>query len=234
MARGTSLIPLATTTMALLLVGTGPLAAQMGTTTGTQTVPAAPSAAPANPDRASNSETRSGAFIREVPDTLLRLSKVVGVGVIGADHTRLGDVQDVLLDREGKAQGVVIGAGGFLGLGEKAIAVPFGSVAWNTGVRPNAGPSASIKPADAPPQPDPAKAAEAMPGKNVADENLGVAADQQQTGRSGGGSGASRADAPPATVLATNPDGRLEHAEVHLTKADLQAAPAFKYGGEAR
>jgi hypothetical protein len=91
-----------------------------------------------------------------------------------------------------------------------------------------------MKPADAPPQPDPAKAAEAMPGKNVADENLGVAADQQQTGRSEAGSGASRAEAPAATALATNPDGRIEHAEVHLTKADLQGAPAFKYGGEAR
>lgn len=236
MFRGIALAPLASAALAVALVGSGPVSAQSGVRLGAQTAPAAPAAPPPS-ERPPVGDTRSGPFIAHVPDTLLRLSKIVGVGVIGSDHTRLGDVQDVLLDREGKAQTVVIGAGGFLGLGAKNVAIPFATVAWNTDVRPTAGPSASLKPADAPPPPDPARAAEAMPGRNVKDETLRAAADQQQTGGTGADPGAepaTPAQAPPATVIATNPGGGVEHAEVHLTKGDLQGAPAFKYGGEAR
>jgi hypothetical protein len=35
---------------------------------------------------------------------------------------------DVLVDREGKATALIIGVGGFLGMGEKDVAVPFGAV----------------------------------------------------------------------------------------------------------
>jgi len=35
---------------------------------------------------------------------------------------------DVLVDREGKATALIIGVGGFLGAGEKDVAVPFNAV----------------------------------------------------------------------------------------------------------
>jgi hypothetical protein len=39
---------------------------------------------------------------------------------------------DVLVDREGKATALIIGVGGFLGAGEKDVAVPFNAVRTTT------------------------------------------------------------------------------------------------------
>ena len=40
----------------------------------------------------------------------------------------LGDVDDVLIDKEGKVTAMIIAVGGFLGMGEKDVAVPFSSI----------------------------------------------------------------------------------------------------------
>lgn len=43
------------------------------------------------------------------------------------DHqdNKIGDVNDILLDQSGKVQAVIVGVGGFLGVGEKDVAVSF-------------------------------------------------------------------------------------------------------------
>lgn len=41
---------------------------------------------------------------------------------------KIGAVDDVLVDKEGRVTAMIIGVGGFLGMGEKDVAVPFGSV----------------------------------------------------------------------------------------------------------
>src|ERR1700727_3718695 len=43
-------------------------------------------------------------------------------------ENKIGDVDDVLVDKSGKVTGLVVGVGGFLGAGEKAVIGPFGSV----------------------------------------------------------------------------------------------------------
>ena len=43
-------------------------------------------------------------------------------------ESKIGDVDDVLLDKAGKVTGLVIGVGGFLGAGEKDVIVPFTAV----------------------------------------------------------------------------------------------------------
>jgi sporulation protein YlmC with PRC-barrel domain len=43
-------------------------------------------------------------------------------------ESKIGDVDDVLVDKSGKVTGLVIGVGGFLGAGEKDVIVPFNSV----------------------------------------------------------------------------------------------------------
>jgi len=43
-------------------------------------------------------------------------------------ESKIGDIDDVLVDKSGKITGLVIGVGGFLGAGEKDVIVPFGSV----------------------------------------------------------------------------------------------------------
>ena len=45
---------------------------------------------------------------------------------------KIGEIMDVLLDREGKASALIIGVGGFLGMGEKDVAVPFNAVQVTT------------------------------------------------------------------------------------------------------
>ena len=43
-------------------------------------------------------------------------------------ENKIGDVDDVVVDKSGKVTGLVVGVGGFLGAGEKDVIVPFGSV----------------------------------------------------------------------------------------------------------
>ena len=43
-------------------------------------------------------------------------------------ETKIGDIDDVLVDKSGKITGLVLGVGGFLGLGEKDVIVPFTAV----------------------------------------------------------------------------------------------------------
>ncbi|SFQ19441.1 PRC-barrel domain-containing protein [Mesorhizobium sp. NFR06] len=46
------------------------------------------------------------------------------------DATKIGDVKDVVLDKDGKANLIVIGVGGFLGVGEKNVAYDFSKIEW--------------------------------------------------------------------------------------------------------
>jgi sporulation protein YlmC with PRC-barrel domain len=48
--------------------------------------------------------------------------------VYDPSDNKIGDVDDVLIDKEGRITAVIIGVGGFLGMGEKDVAVPFSSV----------------------------------------------------------------------------------------------------------
>lgn len=43
----------------------------------------------------------------------------------GDDAEEIGNITDVVFNQEGQMTAVVIGVGGFLGLGEKSVAVPF-------------------------------------------------------------------------------------------------------------
>jgi sporulation protein YlmC with PRC-barrel domain len=48
--------------------------------------------------------------------------------VYDPNDNKIGEIEDVLVDRSGKATGLIIGVGGFLGAGEKDVAVPFNAV----------------------------------------------------------------------------------------------------------
>lgn len=60
-----------------------------------------------------------------------RMATYLGSPIYSAGGEQMGDVKDVLFDRTGKIQTVVIGVGGFLGLGEKRVAVPFEVVTYS-------------------------------------------------------------------------------------------------------
>lgn len=54
-----------------------------------------------------------------------RASKLVGVAVYNNGNEKIGDINDVILDSGGRVANVVIGVGGFLGMGERNVAVGF-------------------------------------------------------------------------------------------------------------
>ncbi len=55
-------------------------------------------------------------------------SKIVGKSVYNTNNEKIGAVNDLILDSNGKVAGVVIGVGGFLGMGERNIALTYQSV----------------------------------------------------------------------------------------------------------
>jgi sporulation protein YlmC with PRC-barrel domain len=57
-----------------------------------------------------------------------RASKVVGLSVYNDNNESLGTINDLLMDKSGNIKGVVLGVGGFLGVGEHLVAVPFDKI----------------------------------------------------------------------------------------------------------
>jgi sporulation protein YlmC with PRC-barrel domain len=48
--------------------------------------------------------------------------------IYGPDQKKIGDVDDVLVDKSGKVTGLVVGVGGFLGMNSKDVIVSFADV----------------------------------------------------------------------------------------------------------
>ena len=57
-----------------------------------------------------------------------RTSKLIGLNVYNDSNESLGSINDLLTDKSGDIKGVVIGVGGFLGVGEHLVAVPLDKV----------------------------------------------------------------------------------------------------------
>jgi sporulation protein YlmC with PRC-barrel domain len=61
-----------------------------------------------------------------------RASKLVGLSVYNDKNESVGSINDMLTDKNGKIVAVVIGVGGFLGVGEHLVAVPFDKVKFSS------------------------------------------------------------------------------------------------------
>jgi hypothetical protein len=82
-----------------------------------------PATAPATTAAQSTAPAAHANFIaRQAPDQWLA-SKFRGTDVIGANKEKIGDVDDILFDKNGSIVGYVIGVGGFLGIGSKNVAL---------------------------------------------------------------------------------------------------------------
>jgi sporulation protein YlmC with PRC-barrel domain len=112
-----------------LLLSTAALAQQTPPPAGS--APAATSAAPSPiPDKAKVGHWRA--------------SKMIGLDVYNEQNEKLGDISEVLLDRSGKVNGIVIGVGGFLGVGQRDIMVGMDKLKFvNEPMRTSAAPAPS-------------------------------------------------------------------------------------------
>lgn len=157
-----------------------------------------------------------------------RASKFMGVDIRGSDNDKIGDVKDLILDHNGMVQAVVIGVGGFLGLGEKDVAVPFKTIEWqqqparmaatgngtvnNTNGSMNNGTNAAA-------------------GANNGTANNGTAG---MTGTAGNNSDVT------GSVNTTGTNGRAvsqaypDHGLLRMTKDELKNAPTYRYPDDTR
>ena len=89
-----------------------------------QSPPAVTTEQPKSPPAATvdKSADKNQVITEQKPDQLLA-SKVKGTNVIGSNDEKVGDVSDILFDKEGKILAYVVGVGGFLGLGAKDVAL---------------------------------------------------------------------------------------------------------------
>jgi sporulation protein YlmC with PRC-barrel domain len=71
-------------------------------------------------------------FITEQPPSEWLARVFLGADVQNASGERVGDINDLVFDRSGRISTVVLGVGGFLGIGEKSVAIPFGALTYNT------------------------------------------------------------------------------------------------------
>jgi sporulation protein YlmC with PRC-barrel domain len=163
---------------------------------------------------ASSAAASSGKFLSEEKPNQWRASKLVGVDVYGPNKEKVGDINEVLIDRNGKAEAIVIGVGGFLGIGEKNVALPFSAVKWMDTPRPSA-------------------AATNPPANTMATNN---------TAATGTATTPAPAPVPAApgtdatgTVAATNMNlDYPDHGMINMSKDQLKNAPEFKYFSETQ
>ena len=58
----------------------------------------------------------------------MRASKLIGTTVVNTANERIGDINEIVLGKDGKVAAVIVGVGGFLGMGEHEVAVNFNSI----------------------------------------------------------------------------------------------------------
>jgi sporulation protein YlmC with PRC-barrel domain len=80
---------------------------------------------PIIPDQSAAVSPASPQFLSKQEGSDWLASKLIGKSVVNANNESIGDINDLVTDENGKIVGVLIGAGGFLGLGEKDVALRF-------------------------------------------------------------------------------------------------------------
>lgn len=137
------------TFVAAVLLGStaiAPLAYAQDATAPAAPAPAAGTEAPAvvptdkAPDAAASSTTTttttdgttatasSATYLTEQGETQLNANEFIGTSVYTAADESIGEINDLIIEDKGGIVAAVIGVGGFLGIGEKDVAVPMDKI----------------------------------------------------------------------------------------------------------
>lgn len=128
-----------------------------------------------------------------------RTSKVVGLSVYNDSNESLGSINDLLTDKSGNIKAVVVGVGGFLGVGEHLVAIPYDKI----------------------------KFVNEPVVTNTASTSTGSGMKSTTTG-AGTGMTTGSAQPAPAAAAKPNP-WYPDHAVLSATKDELKGMPEFKY-----
>ena len=167
--------------------------------------PASPNASSSTGSSAASSTMSQGNWMTEEKPGQWRASKLEGLDVYNNNNEKIGDISELLVDESGKIEAVVVGVGGFLGLGEHNVAVPFDQIKFVN--EPRAAATATNT---------------APPG---AAGTAGTTANAPATTGSTTTTSPTAPAAPADTMNRSAPD----HAMLNMTKDQLKAAPAFKF-----
>ena len=165
----------------------------------------------------------AGTLSQESPDQW-RASKLAGVAIYGPDDRNVGKITDVLMSKDGRAEYVIVGVGGFLGIGGKDVAIPYDQVVF------------SSEPVKAPPS----TMGGSTPGTlaPAATNNAGgvptASALGMGTTTAAGGApvldGAATTDPTMASGLRLGPSTAYpDHGRINMTADQLKSAPTFKF-----
>jgi len=62
---------------------------------------------------------------------LWQSSKLIGTNVYNDQNEKIGSIKELMVDKTGNLESAVIGVGGFLGVGERDVAVKFSDLKWS-------------------------------------------------------------------------------------------------------
>lgn len=152
-------MPIKTLTLALASLALGSFSALAQAPSGSTSPP------PAIP---TVSAPGSATFMTEMRAGMWRASKLEGMDVYNNGNEKIGDISELILDQSGRVEAVVIGVGGFLGLGEHNVAVPFEQIRWSSepvrSARTSPPPPSTAAPGGAPDRGDVTGAIRSTPG----------------------------------------------------------------------
>jgi sporulation protein YlmC with PRC-barrel domain len=79
-----------------------------------------------------SSAAYSAEMMSSVPSSSKTVTDWYKQDVYDPSNNKIGKIDDVLVSDAGQVNALIIGVGGFLGAGEKDVAVPFSAVKWTT------------------------------------------------------------------------------------------------------
>jgi sporulation protein YlmC with PRC-barrel domain len=72
--------------------------------------------------------TRSDSLMTTMPGESVTVTNWYKQNVYDASNNKIGEIEDVLVDKSGKITAVIISVGGFLGMDTKDVAAPFQAI----------------------------------------------------------------------------------------------------------
>lgn len=72
--------------------------------------------------------TTTTEFLTTIPSNALLVSNIYDRHVYDVGENKIGEIKDIVIDRSGTISVVIVSVGGFLGIGEKDVAVAFEAV----------------------------------------------------------------------------------------------------------
>jgi len=85
--------------------------------------PAASTPAPSSSAQSTQTSSGNAQFVAAQKQDQMLATKFKGTDVLGPDDQKVGDISDILFDKNGKIDAYVVSVGGFLGIGSKDVAL---------------------------------------------------------------------------------------------------------------